>query len=102
MLEAANGGTVFLDEVSECHSSLLIRTGVQAHAARRRTTKAGPMRASSLAESHERRVQAVENAIVEAPAKRRAATKTVLDSLTPFVAVVQSTHPRQCNDSRRG
>ncbi len=55
-----------------------------------------------LVESHERRVQAVENAIVRAPAKRRAGTKTVLGSLTPFVPVVKPTHPQQCNDLRRG
>jgi hypothetical protein len=46
--------------------------------------------------SHDRRVRAVENAIV-APAKRCATTKTALRSVAPLVAMVKPTHSWQCS-----
>ena len=59
-----------------CHSSLLIRTGLQAHAARRRTMKAGSLSASSWRNHTSGGFRRLRTQLSRAPAKRRAATKT--------------------------
>ncbi len=61
------------------------------------TDESGVDAREQLPGSHDRRVRAVENAIV-APAKRCAATKTALRSVAPLVAIVEPTHSRQCNN----
>ena len=67
---------------------------------RRQSNESGIDARGHLPGSHDRRVRAVENAIV-APAKRCAATKTALRSVAPLVAMVKPTHSWQYNDFGR-
>ncbi len=64
------------------------------------TYESGVDARKQLPGSHNRRVGAVEKAIV-APPRRYAATKTALRSVAPHVAMVKPTHSRQCNDFSR-